>query len=696
MKTKIIIYMLVCILVFPTILGTVSSSNMQVVKSLSKITANKTYSHTILGESFTSTTCEYCKYQHRALKEIYNNSWYPFYYLSLIFDVNKHAEQRKNELNIETTPAVAWDGGYRKDVGATSVQEAMDRYNTSILLCGNRSVADIDLSLNVTWKGAVNPDPDNGATYVVVEKNLSWTNTEMVINSTVHNNGASQYNGHLHIYVTEVNSTYWLDKFDDPYTFAFLDYAYNENVSISAGNTFVNSKTWDGLDYSNGYGEFFDEIKQDNTMVIASVFNHYNSNYTDETAGYRVSVDTEPKTFDVYFGNTTPPPKVLSNTTKLVYNPPGNLLEFNTTYYWKIDVWDNQDNPKYGSLWSFTTRPNHPPNTPYNPVPENNSIGAPINTNISWYGGDPDLDSVTYDIYFGTNLLNLEQVESNYTTEIYDPAPFGNLDFNKTYYWQIVAWDEYGLKASAAPIWNFRTQGNLPPNPPSEPFPENGANNIPTTGVILSWNGSDPNPGDFLRYSVYFEKDDETPDDLISENQTGMNRTLGFDLDLFATYYWQIVAWDSGDLSTTTSSQVWRFTTGVNQPPTAPTITGPSRGKIKVEHNFTFYATDPEGDDVYYYVDWGDQTNTGWIGPYASGEEITQSHTWSINKKTFNISARAKDSPWGNKGDWSYQEFITPVNIQSIQQLLKSLYLRNLQQMLNLHRVIVEKKSVGR
>lgn len=165
-------------------------------------------------------------------------------------------------------------------------------------------------------------------------------------------------------------------------------------------------------------------------------------------------------------------------------------------------------------------------------------------------------------------------------------------------------------------------------------------------------------------------------------------------MELYVTYFWKIVAWDSGGLSTTTSSQVCNFTTGINNPPTAPTITGPPRGKVGIKHNFTFQSTDPDGDYVYYYIDWGDQTNTGWIGPYASGEEITQSHTWSI-KRTFNISARAKDS-WGNKSDWSYHTFISPVNIQSSQQSLKSLYLKTLQQMLNLHRVIVEKKSVGR
>jgi hypothetical protein len=671
---KIIIYILVCMLVFPTVLGTVSSSNTEAVKSLGKATADMSFSHTILGEFFTLTTCDPCKYAHAALKIMYNASWFPFYYITYVSDVNTHADQRHDELGISATPTVAWDSGYKKDVAATSIEEVMGRYNTSVLLCGNRSVADIDLSLNVTWLGAVNLDPANGATGVIVEKNLSWTDTGMVINSTVHNNGASQYNGHLHVYVTEINSSYWYDHFGDPYTFAFLDYAYNGDITLSAGGTMSNSTTWDGKNHDNGYGEFFDEIKQENAMVIASVFNHYNSDYSDETAGFRAGVGTDPKTFDVYFGNTTPPPMVLSNISKLGYDPTPNntLLEFNTTYYWKVDVWDNQGNPKYSPILNFTTRDNHPPNIPSNSSPPNNSLNQPINTNLSWYGGDPDFDTVKFDVYFGRTNFSMEKIATNITNFTCDPVPLGNLEFNTTYYWKIVAWDIYNY-TSSGPIWNFRTQLNIPPNPPSEPFPQDGENNIPTTGVILSWNCSDPNPGDYLRYSVYFWEDGETPQ-LLSENQTRLNYTIQFDLIIFKKYDWKIVAWDSKNLS---NSNQWSFTTGINNPPTAPTITGPPKGKFGKEHNFTFQSTDPEENDVYYYINWGDGTNSGWIGPYASGEKITQSHAWST-KGTFQISTKAKDV-FGAESNWNYSSFLSPVNKQSSQQLLKLLYLKILE-----------------
>jgi hypothetical protein len=671
MRRKIIIYMLVCTLVFPTFLGVVSSSNTQVVKSLSKVTVDRSSSHTILGEFATLTTCEPCKYAHRALKNLFAGGWHPFYYLTLVKDANKKAEQRYNELGIQVTPTVEWDGGFRKDEAAVNVDEAQARYNTSMILAGNRDVADIDLSLNVTWQGAVNPDPADGATGVVVEKNMSWTDTAMDINYQIHNNAASQYNGHLHVYVTEVNSSYWIDKFGDPYTFAFLDYAFNGDVSISAGGTVTESTTWDGKAHDDGYGMFFDQIRQDNAMVIASVFDP-NSHYTDETAGFRAGVGTDPKRYDIYFGNTNPPPKLMSNTTVRSYNPPGNL-GFNTTYYWKIDVWDNKGNPKYGPIWHFTTRANHPPTTPYNPNPVNNSLGVFINTNISWWGGDIDFDSVTYDVYFGQNKLFLPKVASNISVTTYDPAPFGNLNFSTKYYWKIVAWDQYGLKATAAPIWNFMTQGNLPPDTPFNPFPEDLAHNVPTTGVILSWNGSDPNPGDNLRYCVYFEEGNPTPH-LVSNNQTGTTYTPPGDLQLYRTYYWRIVAWDSGKLSK--SSPPWSFTTGINDKPNPPVITGLTTVTAGKEYEYTFNAIDPNGDDIYYFIDWGDQTNTGWIGKYTQGVDVMVNHTWA-KKGTYTIKAKAKDV-WGAEGDYGTLTVTVPLNLQSIQQSSKPLHLKTL------------------
>ena len=89
----------------------------------------------------------------------------------------------------------------------------------------------------------------------------------------------------------------------------------------------------------------------------------------------------------------------------------------------------------------------------------------------------------------------------------------------------------------------------------------------------------------------------------------------------------------------------------INDPPDAPTIDGPTSGEPQVEYDFTFVTSDPEEDDIWYKIDWGDGNVTDWIGPYENEQVITRSHSWSENG-IYQIKAKAKDSqtesPWSN------------------------------------------------
>jgi hypothetical protein len=61
-------------------------------------------------------------------------------------------------------------------------------------------------------------------------------------------------------------------------------------------------------------------------------------------------------TYDVYFGNTSTPPKVKNNQSTTNYNPsPIGDLENNTVYYWRIVAWDNNKAKTVGPLWHFKT-----------------------------------------------------------------------------------------------------------------------------------------------------------------------------------------------------------------------------------------------------------------------------------------------------------------------------------------------------
>jgi hypothetical protein len=86
-------------------------------------------------------------------------------------------------------------------------------------------------------------------------------------------------------------------------------------------------------------------------------------------------------------------------------------------------------------------------------------------------------------------------------------------------------------------------------------------------------------------------------------------------------------------------------------PPCSPTINGPASGKINVQQNYTLNAVDPNEDDVYYYIDWGDMTDSGWVGPFTSGFDAIVNHTWS-KKGIYTIRAKAKDIN-GNESEWA-------------------------------------------
>jgi len=80
----------------------------------------------------------------------------------------------------------------------------------------------------------------------------------------------------------------------------------------------------------------------------------------------------------------------------------------------------------------------------------------------------------------------------------------------------------------------------------------------------------------------------------------------------------------------------------INNPPNAPSITGETNGKTGKEYEYTFNATDPDGDNVKYNINWGDNTTSEWTEFSDSGEEISLKHTWS-EEGTYNITAKAED-----------------------------------------------------
>jgi len=97
-----------------------------------------------------------------------------------------------------------------------------------------------------------------------------------------------------------------------------------------------------------------------------------------------------------------------------------------------------------------------------------------------------------------------------------------------------------------------------------------------------------------------------------------------------------------------------------NTQPNKPTIDGETAGKKGVEYEYNFTATDPDGFDISYFVDWGDNTTSDWTEYVASGTEVKLKHTWD-KKGDYTIRCKVRDLAY-NESDWGILEISMPKN----------------------------------
>jgi hypothetical protein len=109
-----------------------------------------------------------------------------------------------------------------------------------------------------------------------------------------------------------------------------------------------------------------------------------------------------------------------------------------------------------------------------------------------------------------------------------------------------------------------------------------------------------------------------------------------------------------------------------NQAPNAPIIDGPDRGEVGNTYLYKCTALDLNGHDVFFFVDWGDDTNDEWVGPYPSGEQAPIMHTWT-SSGTYTVKVKARDI-FGAESDWTTLEVIMPKNKRLFDTLFSRLF----------------------
>jgi formylglycine-generating enzyme required for sulfatase activity len=276
-------------------------------------------------------------------------------------------------------------------------------------------------------------------------------------------------------------------------------------------------------------------------------------------------VDGDDVVYDVYLEANAPYPDVLVSSGKGETRYDAGTLEPNTDYYWRIVARDRPIGAtNSGPVWSFRTGSsiNAPPAKPSVPSPSDGAVDQFIYLDLGWSGGgDPDGDSVTYDVYLGTGNPPTELA----CDDVADPDPScyaGPLEISQ-YFWQVVPQDAHG-RTNPGPVWTFTTgtSTNRPPYMPENPYPYDGASNVSLWGTLSwvpGWGPVDPDD-DPVKYDLYFEADDGTPDVMVAQDLTDWRWSPPDLLPGNTHYYWQVVARD--DKGAATTGPVWSFTTG--------------------------------------------------------------------------------------------------------------------------------------
>jgi thermitase len=104
--------------------------------------------------------------------------------------------------------------------------------------------------------------------------------------------------------------------------------------------------------------------------------------------------------------------------------------------------------------------------------------------------------------------------------------------------------------------------------------------------------------------------------------------------------------------------------------PTKPSKpSGPMTGKSGIEYTYTTTSFDPDNDQIYYWWDWGDGTNSGWLGPYNSGQQTSARNSWNT-QSSYSIRVKSKDVE-NKESEWSDPlEIVIPRNTNQQNKLL--------------------------
>jgi hypothetical protein len=276
------------------------------------------------------------------------------------------------------------------------------------------------------------------------------------------------------------------------------------------------------------------------------------------------------------------------------------------------------------------------------PTPANGSTNRPLSFTWSIPINDPEGDLFSWSIHCSNGQTNSASGATNGTKSL----ALSGLAYSTTYKVWVNATDPAGSGQYTRAWYTFTTKVNQPPVFGS-PTPSNGSTNQP---LSLTWSIPINDPeGDLFSWTIQCSNG-QTNSGTGASNGT---KSLALSGLAYSTTYKVWVNATDPTGSGLYTRRWYSFTTQQQQnvPPNKPNKpSGTASGQINTPYTYSTSTTDPNGDQVYYLWDWGDGTQSSWLGPYTSGATANATHTWTV--KASSITVKAKD-PSGAESNWS-------------------------------------------
>ncbi|MBN2391400.1 MAG: hypothetical protein JXR84_11785 [Anaerolineae bacterium] len=372
------------------------------------------------------------------------------------------------------------------------------------------------------------------------------------------------------------------------------DYTNNADVSLTSAGIDVSSLANPTLSFWTRYateagGDYcYVEVSTDGggTWVNVATYTGQNTNWTNEQVGLRN-----------FAGITN-----LRLRFRLVSD---DSITYDGWYIDDVRILEGQTIRDYRTYLPLVLRnyvpsqaTNHPPNPPTAPSPSDDDTNQSVNINLTWTGGDPDGDNVTYDIYFEADDSTPDALLCNNVTSAFcDP---GTLSYGTHYYWYVVATDEHGA-TTTGPVWDFTTvsQATLTLTSP------NGDENWHVGTVHnITWSST----GSIGNVRLEYSKDGLTSDVHTIVASTSNDSSYSWTIPNDPSTTVRVRVSDAYDASTHDASNAdWTISNTAPSTPSAPSPADGATGQ-SIDTNLSWTGGDPDGDSVTYDVYIGQPT----------------------------------------------------------------------------------------